>query len=158
LEKLSGFLGVALFVWREKMNDVFEVKTKNGFTRWDLSPECEREVQPIADAFGMELKRFLFLYTTGSLPGQLVRRNDVDEENAPPGFSVSAGADPTTWARVKRAAKHDGVSIKDFAWQAIASSVNCAEGDMILSPATGDSISSDCMIERFIIQSERQEM
>lgn len=138
--------------------NVFTVETKNGFTRWNLSPECEREIQPIADEFGMGIKRFLYLYTKNALPGQLVRHNDIDEENAPPGFRVSACADPTTWARVKRAANHDGVSIKDFVWQAIASSVNCAEGDMILSPATGDSISSDCQIERFIIQSERQEI
>jgi hypothetical protein len=138
--------------------NVFTVKTKHGVTQWNLSPECKREIQPIADEFGMGIKRFLFLYTKDALPGQLVRRNDVDEENAPLGFSVSACADPTTWARVKRVAKHDGVSIKDYVWQAIASSANCCEADMILSPATGEPISSDCLIERFILASERQEI
>jgi hypothetical protein len=138
--------------------NVFTVETKNGFTRWNLNPECEREIQPIADEFGMGIKRFLVLYTRDALPGQLVRRNDVDEEKVPRGFSVSACADAATWDRVKRAAKHDGISIKDFVWQAIASSVNCAEGDMILNPSTGDSISASCLIEQFIIESEHHEI
>jgi hypothetical protein len=136
--------------------EVFTVKHERGFTQWKLTPECEEEVQPIADEFGLGLKRFLYLYTKGALPGQLVRHNDVDEQKAPPGFSVSACADPTTWARIKRAAKHDGVSIKAFVWQAVASSVNCVEADMIVSPVTGESLSADCMIERFILASERQ--
>ncbi len=140
------------------MNEVFTVETREGFTRWELTPACEREIQPIADEFGMELKRFLFLYTRDALPGQLVRRDDVDEENTPPGFSVRACADPATWDRVKRAARHDDLSIKDFVWRAIASSVNCAEGDMILSPVTGASVSANCLIEQFIIESERHEI
>ena len=121
--------------------NTFTVETRNGFTKWNVSPECEREIQPIADQFGLELKKFLYLYTNHSLPGQLPRGNDVDEENTPPGFSVSPCADPATWDRVKRAAKHDGLSIKAFVWRAIASSVDCVEEDMILSPTTGDPIS-----------------
>ena len=138
--------------------NVFTVETKNGFTRWNLNPECEREIQPIADEFGMSLKRFLYLYTRDALPGQLVRRNDVDEENTPLGFDVSACADPATWDRVKRAAKHDELSVKDFVWRAIASSVNCSEHDMVLNPATGIPISASCLIEQFIVESERHEI
>ena len=138
--------------------NVFTVETKNGFTRWNLSPECEEEIQPIAAEFGMGVEKFLFLYTRDELPGQLVRRNDLDEENPPQGFSVSACADRTTWDRVERAARHDGLSVNEFVWQAIASCVNCAEQDMILSPKTGDSISADCVIERFIVECERREI
>jgi hypothetical protein len=138
--------------------NTFTVETRNGFTKWNVSPECEREIQPIADEFGMELKKFLYLYTHGTLPGQLPTGNPVDEKNAPPGFSVSACADPALWARVDRVAKHDGRSIKDFVWQAIASSVNCAEEEMVLSPKTGDSISGDCLVQQFIWAVERNEI
>lgn len=139
--------------------EVFTVKTANGFTSWKLTPECERQLQPIADQFGMGIKKFLYLYTKGSLPGQLVRHNDIDEQNAPRGFSfsVSACADQTTWDRIKLAARHDRVSIKAFVWQAIASSVNCIEQDMILNPNTGDPIFANCLIEQFMIARERRE-
>jgi hypothetical protein len=140
------------------MNEVFEVKTRNGFVRWKLTPECEREIGPIADHFGLGLKKFLYLFTLGTLPGQLPTGNPVNEENAPPGFSVSACADPALWARVERVAKHDGRSIEDFVWQAIASSVNCSEEEMVLSPKTGDSISGDCLVQQFIWEVERNEI
>jgi hypothetical protein len=138
--------------------NVFTVETKNGFTKWNLDSKCKREVQPIADEFGMGIEKFLFLYTLRRLPGQLVRHNDVDEENTPRGFAVTACEDPATWDRVKRAAKCDGLSIEEFVWQAVAGSVNCTEADVLLSPSTGDAITTNCRLEEFIVGIERHEI
>lgn len=138
--------------------EVFTVETKHGPRRWKLTAKCKREIGPIAEEFGLELKKFLYLYSQNSLPGQLPRHNDIDEWHTPPGFSVSPCTDQTTWERVERAARHDKISVKAFVWMAIANSVNCSEENMIMNPTTGECLSTLCMIETFLIPNELHEI
>jgi hypothetical protein len=140
------------------MNNIFTVETQNGLVEWKLDAECRRVVQPIADEFGMGVEQFLTLYTRHRLPAQLVRGNPVDENELPAGFSVTACEDPLIWNRARRCAQFAGQSVKEFVWQSIASGVNCAEEDMVLSPKTGNLIGHDCELETFIVRRELHEI
>ncbi len=140
------------------MSETFTVETENGLVEWNLNSECRSVAQPIGDEFGMSIEQFLTLYTRGRLPAQLVRGDRIDEEKPPPGFAVTACEDRLIWDRVRRAAKFMGRSVREEAWQSIASGVNCAEEDMTLSPKTGKPIGDDVSLEQFIVGSERHEI
>lgn len=138
-------------------NNIFTVEKENGVVEWNLNSECRRVVQPIANEFGMTIEQFLTLYTRGRLPAQLVKGNDMDGENPPPGFAVSACEDPLIWNRVCRAAKLNGRSVREFVWAAIASFVNSEEEGMLLSPKTGEPIIV-CEMEEFVVRRELRAM
>ena len=135
----------------------FIVQTKNGQAEWNLDSECRKVVTPIANEFGMSAERFLELYSRHRLPAQLVRGIGLDEERAPAGFSVTLCKEPSTQKRIRRAARFAGFSVKDFVWRALASSVNCCEDDMILSPKTGRPVAHDVDLEKFIMKRELDE-
>jgi hypothetical protein len=132
----------------------FIVQTKNGQDEWKLDSECRKVVTPIADEFGMSAERFLELYSRHGLPAQLVRGSGLEEENAPAGFSVTLCEEPSIRKRIRRAAQFAGLSVKDFAWRALAASVNCCEDDMILSPKTGRAFAHNVELENFILKQE----
>jgi hypothetical protein len=132
----------------------FIVKTKNGQAEWNLNSECRKVVSPIANEFGMSAEQFLELYSRHRLPAQLVRGLRLDEEKAPAGFSVTLCSEPSIQKRIRRAARFAGSSVKDFVWRALASSVNCCEEDMILSPKTGRPLAHDVELENFMVRRE----
>jgi hypothetical protein len=134
--------------------DSFVVETRNGQAKWNLDSECRKVVTPIADEFGMSAEHFLELYSRHCLPAQLVRGFGLDEERAPAGFSVTLCEEPSIRKRIRRAARFAGLSVKDFAWRALAGSVNCCEDDMILSPKTGRPLANDVELESFIVKRE----
>jgi hypothetical protein len=102
----------------------------------------------------MSAERFLELYSRHGLPAQLVRGSGLEEENAPAGFSVTLCEEPSIRKRIRRAAQFAGLSVKDFAWRALAASVNCCEDDMILSPKTGRALAHNVELENFILKQE----
>ena len=134
--------------------DSFVVETKNGQLKWNLDSECRKVVIPIADEFGMSDLQFLELYSRHRLPAQLVRGDRLYEERAPAGFGVTLCEEPSIRKRIHRAARFAGLSVKDFAWRALASSVNCCEDDMILSPKTGRPLADDFELESFMVKRE----
>jgi len=134
--------------------DSFVVETKNGQVDWSLHSECRKVVIPIADEFGMSAEQFLELYSRRRLPAQLVRGDRLYEERAPAGFGVTLCEEPSIRKRIRRAARFAGFSVKDFVWRALASSVNCCEDDMILSPKTGWPLADDVELESFMVKPE----
>jgi len=132
----------------------FIVQTKNGQAEWNLDSECRKVVIPIADEFGISAKQFLELYSHHGLPAQLVRGDRLYEERAPAGFGVTLCDEPSIRKRIRRAARFAGFSVKDFVWRALASSVNCCEDDMILSPKTGRPLVNDVELESFMVKRE----
>jgi hypothetical protein len=130
----------------------FIVQTKNGQAEWNLDSQCRKVVIPIADAFGISAEQFLELYSRHGLPAQLVRGDRLYEERAPAGFGVTLCEEPLIRKRIRRAARFAGFSVKDFVWRALASSVNCCEDDMILSPKTGRPLANDVELERFMVK------
>ena len=132
----------------------FIVKTKDGEAEWNLDSKCRKVVSPIATEFGMSAEQFLELYSRHRLPAQLVRGMRLDEERAPVGFSVTLCKEPSIRKRIRRAAQFAGFSVKDFVWRALASSVNCSEDDMIISPKTGRPVAHDVELENFMIRRE----
>ena len=137
----------------EAMNS-FIPQTKNGQAEWNLDSEFRKVVTPIADEFGMSAEQFLELYSHHRLPAQLVRGSGLDEERAPAGFSVTLCEESSIQKRIRRAARFAGLSVKDFVWRALASSVNCCEDDMILSPKTGRPLANDVELESFMVKRE----
>jgi hypothetical protein len=140
----------------EAMNS-FIPQTKNGQAEWNLDSEFRKVVTPIADEFGMSAEQFLELYSHHRLPAQLVRGIGLDEERAPAGFSVTLCEESSIQKRIRRAARFAGFSVKDFVWRALASSVNCCEDDMILSPKTGRPLANDVELESFMVKRELDE-
>ncbi len=137
--------------------DSFVVETKNGQVQWNLHSECRKVVIPIADEFGMSALQFLELYSRHRLPAQLVRNERLYEERAPAGFGVTLPEEPSIRKRIRRAARFAGLGVKDFVWRALASSVNCCEDDMILSPKTGRPLANDVELESFMVKREFDE-
>ena len=137
--------------------DSFVVETKNGQVQWNLHSECRKVVIPIADEFGMSSLQFLELYSRHRLPAQSVCRDRLYEERAPAGFGVTLPEEPSIQKRIRRAARFAGFSVKDFVWRALASSVNCCEDDMILSPKTGRPLANDVELESFMVKREFDE-
>jgi hypothetical protein len=131
--------------------DSFVVVTKNGQVEWNLDSECRKAVIPIAHEFGMSGEQFLELYSRHHLPAQLVHSDRLYEEKAPAGFSITLCEEPSIRKRIRRAAQFAGLSVKDFVWRAVASSVNCCEDDMILSPKTGRPLAGDVELESFMV-------
>ncbi len=138
-------------------NNIFTVEKENGVVEWNLNSECRRVVQRIANEFGMSIEQFLTLYTRGRLPAQLVRGDEIDQENPPPGFAVIACEDRLIWNRIRRAARFMGTSVREDVWQSIASLVNDAEEHMLLSPKTGEPIDVRDL-EGFVIRRELHAM
>jgi hypothetical protein len=134
--------------------DSFVVETKNGQVEWNLDSECRKVVIRIADEFGMSTEQFLELYSHHRLPAQLVRGDRLGEEKAPAGFAVTLCEDRSLRRRIRRAAEFARLSIKDFAWRALAASVNCCEDDMILNPKNGRPVANDVELESFIVKHE----
>jgi len=132
----------------------FIVQTRNGQAEWKLDSQCRKVVIPIADQFGISAEQFLELYSRHGLPAQLVRGDRLYEERAPAGFGVTLCEEPSTRKRIRRAARFAGFSVKDFVWRALASSVNCCEDDMILSPKTGRPLVNDVELESFMVKRE----
>ena len=132
----------------------FIVQTRNGQAEWNLDSQCRKVVTPISDQFGMSAEQFLELYSRHRLPAQLVRGDRLYEERAPAGFGVTLCEEPSIRKRIHRAARFAGLSVKDFAWRALASSVNCCEDDMILSPKTGWPLADDVELESFMVKPE----
>jgi hypothetical protein len=130
----------------------FVVETKNGQVAWNLDSECRKALIPIADEFGLSVLQFLKNYSHHRLPAQLVRRDRLYEGSAPAGFAVTLCEEPSIRQRIHRAARFAGFSVKDFVWRALASSVNCCEDDMILSPKTGQPLASDVELESFMVK------
>ena len=143
LENLRRFL-VAM--------NLFIPQTKNTPAEWNLDSACRKVVTPIADQFGMSVERFLELYSRRRLPAPLNHGIRLDEERAPAGFSVTLCDEPSIQKRIRRAARFAGFSVTDFAWRALASSVNSCEDDMILSPKTGRPFANDVELENFIMK------
>jgi hypothetical protein len=137
--------------------DSFVVETENGRVEWNLHSECRKVVIPIADEFGMSALQFLELYSRHRLPAQSVRGDRLYEERAPAGFGVALCEGPSIRKRIRRAARFAGFSVKDFVWRALASSVNCCEEDMILSPKTGRPLVNDAELESFMVKHELDE-
>ncbi len=137
--------------------DSFVVEIKNGQVEWNLHSECRKVVIPIADEFGMSALQFLELYSRHRLPAQSVRGDRLYEERAPAGFGVTLCEEPPIRKRIRRAARFAGLGVKDFVWRALASSVNCCEDDMILSPKTGRPLANDVELESFMVKREFDE-
>jgi hypothetical protein len=137
--------------------DSFVVETKNGQVEWKLHSECRKVVIPIADEFGMSPLQFLQLYSRHRLPAQSVHGDRLHEERAPADFGVTLCEEPSIRKRIRRAARFAGFSVKDFAWRALAGSVNCCEDDMILSPKTGRPLANDVELESFMVQRKLDE-
>ena len=135
----------------------FVVETKNGQVEWNLDSECRKVLNPIADEFGLPVLQFLKRYSHRRLPAQSVRRDRLYEERAPAGFGVTLCEEPSIRQRIRRAAQFAGFNVKDFVWRALASSVNCCEDDMILSPKTGQPLASDVELESFMVKRELYE-
>jgi hypothetical protein len=137
--------------------DSLVVETRNGQVEWNLNSECRKVLIPIADEFGLSMLQFLKRYSHRRLPAQSVRRSRLFEESAPAGFGVKLCQEPSIQQRIRRAARFAGFSVKDFVWRALASSVNCCEEDMILSPKTGQPLASDVELESFMVTRELDE-
>jgi hypothetical protein len=136
--------------------NTLKVETKNFVKEWRLDSDAQRAIKPIADEFGFGITQFLRLFSLGALPGQ-GRRSKCDEAKMPKGFAVNLGENPSICARVRRAASYDGLSIEEFAWRAITSSVNCIEEDTIRNPKTGEIITEDDDVRQFCIHSVHRE-
>ena len=132
----------------------FVVETKHDQVEWKLHSECRKVVIPIADEFEMSALQFLQLYSHHRLPAQAVRGDRLYEQRAPAGFGVTLSEDPLFRKRIRRAARFTGFSVKDFAWRALAGSVNCCEDDMILSPKTGRPLANHVELESFMVKHE----
>jgi hypothetical protein len=137
--------------------DSFVVETKNGQVEWKLHSECRKIVIPIADEFGMSPLQFLQLYSRHRLPAQSVRGDRLYDQGAPAGFGVTLCEDLPFRKRIRRAARFAGFSVKDFIWRALASSVNCYEDDMILSPKTGQPLANHVELESFMVKRDLDE-
>jgi hypothetical protein len=136
--------------------NTLKIETKNFVKVWRLDPSAQRAIKPIADKFGFGITRFLRLFSLGALPGQ-GRRSKFDQAKMPKGFAVNLGENRSICARVRRAASFDGLSIEEFAWRAITSSVNCIEEDTIRNPKTGEIITEDDNVRRFCLHRVHRE-
>jgi hypothetical protein len=86
----------------------------------------------------------------GGNPVQYGRRmKNIDEENPPKSFAVKC-EDRSLWHRIRRAAKFNHLTAKEFCWRAIAGSVGAAEDDMIFGP-TGEIIGDKFELEELLL-------
>src|SRR2546429_10002911 len=108
----------------------------------------------IADDLGMSPENFQDFSARRRCPAKLVRGDRLYEERAPAGFGVTLCEEPSIRKRIRRAARFAGFSVKDFVWRALASSVNCCEDEMILSPKTGWPLADDVELESFMVKPE----
>jgi hypothetical protein len=140
------------------MNKTFTVEDKHGRTEWNLNSKALKVIKPLAKEFGMSVEKFLYLHTLQRLPGQLPRGAAMSRlmtDLAPAGFAVTLPDDPEIQKRIRRAAKFDGRTVKDYVWNCLSTSVDCLEDELLLSPRTGRPI-AECIDLHGFIAKERQ--
>jgi hypothetical protein len=100
-------------------------------------------IKSIANEFGMSVEQFKqALKHRRRLPGQLPSRSFFEDQDS----EIDLGLDlkplkkSPAWNRIKRAAKFQRVTVKEFVTHSILEMARTLEEDMILSPRTGKPI------------------
>jgi hypothetical protein len=113
-------------------------------------------VKSIANEFGVSVEKFLYLYTTRRLPGQISAvgghrfYEDQDASEIGIDFDLARLKESWAWKRIERAARFAEQTVNEFLTSSIMETVRCLEDDMILSPKTGEPVCADYDLDEFL--------
>jgi hypothetical protein len=113
-------------------------------------------VKTIADEFGVSVKKFLYLYKTQQLPGQIFpvhgRRfyEDQDASEVEIDFDLALLKKSWAWKRIERAARFQEETVNEFITNSLMETVRCLEDEMILSPKTGEPVCAYRDLDEFL--------
>lgn len=119
-------------------------------------------IKSVANEFGMSVEAFLQFYRQHPglrrLPGQLPHRDLLEEQDSEIDLgNLGALRESSAWKRIKRAARFQGQTPKEFVTHSIMEMVRTLEDDMVLSPRTGEYICDIAELEEFVKPEEGDE-
>jgi hypothetical protein len=126
-------------------------ETRYGHDEWNTDANADRIIRRWARRFSITPRQFLAKLSARQLPAQpnITGAKAFNEQTRmPQGFAVTLGGQRRLWTRIERAAEADGLSVREFAWQALAGWVNASEEVMLVDPNTRRALGSVLEIER----------
>ena len=113
-------------------------------------------LKSVADEFGVSVEKFLYLYRTRGLPGQINpigwRRFYEEQDASEPDldFDLTRLQKSWAWKRIERAARFAEETVQEFMTNSIMEMVRCLEDDMIISPKTGEPVCNNRDLDDFL--------